>query len=109
MLNDTHRVIVSETWNYEGPNGPNLIRGKIARKLSNKCLIFQASTQLHFGNLVGEFLILSPRYVKEVFGDDQPSVSVNGRLLLSELDLELEEIAEEHNAKFVITGVLEKL
>jgi len=34
---------------------------------------------------------------------------VNGRLLLSELDLELEEIAEEHNAKFVITGVLEKL
>ena len=53
-----YRISVGEPWNYDGPNGPNLIHGRIIRELAPDCLIFKSDQELHFGGAKGKNILL---------------------------------------------------
>jgi hypothetical protein len=103
-----HRISVGEPWDFDGPDGPNIINGLILKVVSATCIVFKCDSPLQFGTYTGEILVLSSRYEDYDFAKLDRLVPVNGALLLIEYNDALSEAELEQNSKFVIIGSIEK-
>ena len=103
-----YQISVGEPWNYDGPDGPNIIKGAILKVVSSNCIVFKSNSFLQFDKHGGDILVLSTRYQGDDFAALDRLVNVNGALLLIEYHDALSEVELKQNAKFVIIGSLEK-
>jgi hypothetical protein len=102
-------ISVAEPWDFESPDGQNVIKGTILSKKSNQCLIFKSNHYLQFNDIKGNILILTPRYYGCDFSNFQnDTIAFNGSILLREYDEQLSENSLQENAKFVIIGAIKK-
>lgn len=104
-----YKIIVSEPWNYDGPDGQNLIVGEILKPLSSNCIVFLSNNLIEFGNQKGRILVLRSRYKEGLLErSGKYRGTVNGGLLLPEnFEGKDEKYLEEH-CEFVLTGTLEE-
>lgn len=109
MKNEKYIISVAEPWDFESPDGQNIISGKIISVKSNQCLIFRSNYNLKFGDVTGDILILFPRHYGFDFSDlEDKRLAFNGGLLLKEYNENLSEKKLEENSKFVIIGSFKK-
>jgi hypothetical protein len=66
MSNKTIIVSVDEPWNFEGPDGKNVIKGKIVKIINNKILIFKANKEQTFDEGKGIFFVFFARHKGEI-------------------------------------------
>lgn len=105
-------ISVGEPWDFESPDGKNVIKGTILKELSPTCIVFKTNHILNFEGFEGDILVLSPRHYESDFKDlnkGKESVTINGGLLLQEYKDNLSEQDLRSNLKFVIIGSLQKL
>ncbi len=109
MKAEMYKITVSEPWDYEGVNGPNVIHGFILKALSTDCLIFESDSNLEFNGDKGKWLLLKSRFENMPLrtNDDYYGV-VNGGLIFTD-DLTVSPNVLESKSKFVLIGRLEKL
>lgn len=109
MKQEGYYILVSEPWDYESPDGPNLITGTILDKKSNKCLIFKSNCYLQFDEVNGDVLVLTPRHSGYDFSTlSDEIIAFNGSVLLKNYDVKMNENELMKNSKFVIIGSLRK-
>jgi hypothetical protein len=109
MKKEKYFISVGEPWDFESPDGKNIIKGSIINSLSSNCLVFKADHDLKFGELSGTILILTPRHQDNNFSDLRDKlIVVNGSLLLKEYNQELSEQELKDNSKFEIVGSIRK-
>ena len=80
-------ISVNEPWDFESPDGQNIIKGSILKISSTTCLIFKANYSLNFNGCQGDTLILFPRNKENNFlhlTDNKEYVVINGFLLLKD-------------------------
>lgn len=111
MKTEKYKITVSEPWDYDGPNGPNMIHGVILKEVSANCVVFEADSELEFHRDKGRFLFLKSRYENEALkrskNDDYNGVVGGGLILANELDAPPEVL--ETKSKYFLIGTLEKL
>ena len=56
---------MEKPWNFRGPDGSNLILGKVIKEISNTCIVFEADREIEFKENKGRKLLLSTRYEGE--------------------------------------------
>jgi hypothetical protein len=112
-MSENYKIIVSEPWDYKGPDGDNTINGIVLNVISRKIVVFRADSQLKFDSVSGDTLILSSRYVEDQDLNDLDGLTVNGGLLLDSYynaayaGFRGEDI--QKHCKFVIIGSLRKI
>lgn len=103
-------ISVGEPWDFESPDGQNIIKGNILSIKSNQCVVFKAYHYLKFGNIDGDILVLTPRHQGNNFSDlTNELIVVNGSILLKKYDDALSEKELNENAKFVMIGSIRKV
>lgn len=80
VIMDKYKISIGEPWDFEGPDGPNLIKGSIIKTLSQTTAIFKSDHILSFKGYTGVFFVLTTRYMEDSL---IPPVTVNGGLLLN--------------------------
>jgi len=95
MKKEKYSILVSEPWDFESPDGQNIVRGNILSVKSNQCLVFKANHYLKFDSIESNILILSPRH----YGIDFSNLNDNESLSEKEL---------QENTRFVIIGSIRK-
>lgn len=109
MKQEKYFISVGEPWDFESPDGQNIVRGNILSIKSNQCLVFKANHYLKFDSNESDILILSPRHQGNDFSDlPNKLVVVNGSLLFKDYDEALGEKELQENARFVIIGSIRK-
>jgi len=76
----THKIIVSEPWDYKNSDGTNNILGKIAKTFNNEAVLFEAEKEIEFEGHYGKYLLLLSRYKNQDLINDKHS-TVGGGLL----------------------------
>lgn len=107
MQENSYYISVGEPWDFVGPDGKNIIKGKILRKISAECLVFKSNHLLKHENSWSDILILSPRHYDNDFdGLDSGAdfVTINGGILLIEYNDNLTKDELKHAAKFFVIG-----
>lgn len=100
-------ITIAEPWNFESPDGKNIIKGKILSIINNHLLIFKANYLLNFDGVSGDILILSPRSKEGNFDNiETKEVDVNGGLFLDNFNDEMDAVILKDNCKFVLIGTL---
>jgi len=97
---------IGEPWNFEGPDGQNIIKGSIVKVISPRCLIFKANHIIKFDKGSGSFLALFTRHTGTSFNDlrvDPIGISFNGVLVEGDYHDGIDE-KELEKGKFVIIG-----
>ncbi|WP_026714016.1 hypothetical protein [Flavobacterium daejeonense] len=106
---ETYIITIAEPWDFESPDGKNIIRGTILSIIDSVFLIFKTNYILNFGGISGDILILSPRFKDDNFNNvTSKKISVNGGLFLNDYNTGLEERKLKDNSKFVLIGTLNK-
>ena len=99
---------IGDPWDFESPDGKNIINGEVIKFIDSNCIIFKANYTLQIDDTVGDVIILTPRYADENFdglGKESYRVTVNGGLLSEfDEDMGIEEL--KLKSKFFITGGL---
>jgi len=111
MSKNNYYISVGEPWDFNSPDGENIIRGIILKIISATCLVFRTNYHLDFEGVKGDKLILSPRHVENNFYElDKGSslITVNGGLLFKDYDDNLSEEELRNNSKFAIIGSIQK-
>ncbi len=109
MKAEMYKITVSEPWDYNGANEPNVIHGFILKALSTDCLIFQSDINLEFNGDKGKWLLLKSRFENTPLRTNNNYYGVvNGGLILTN-DLTVSPDILESKSKFVLIGTLEKL
>ena len=81
MSNKGYYVSVGKPWNFESPDGKNIIKGNIIKKINNNLWIFKSNHLVDLENIHGNIFLLQPRYAGHDFSDWQNgSVTVNGSI-----------------------------
>ncbi len=109
MLQGKYYISVGEPWDFEGPDGPNIIRGRIEKIISDDCIIFKSDHEIAFGDVKGDIFALFPQHQGHDFFDlAHHSVTVGGGLLLvSSYDhLSAKDLQRPGISKYVIIGSL---
>lgn len=102
-------ISVAEPWNFESPDGQNIVRGNILTVKSNQCVVFKADHYLEFDSINSDILILTPRHRETDFSDlSKQLITVNGSLLLKNYEDSLSEKELKENARFIIIGSIRK-
>jgi RNase P/RNase MRP subunit p29 len=110
MEKKIYTLSVAEPWDFESPDGQNLIKGKIIKILTNQCVIFQTSHTLNFDNYTNNILVLTLRNNDVNFSElSNKRVLVNGNLLLEEYSDKLKENELKEKSKFIIIGSISLL
>lgn len=104
-----YKITVSEPWDYDGPNGPNVIHGFILKALSTDCLIFESDSDLEFNGDKGKRLFLKSRYENKPLKTNDDYYGVVGGGLIFTDDLTVPPDILESKSKYVLIGTLEKL
>jgi hypothetical protein len=107
MQQKKYFISVGEPWDFDSPDGQNIINGIIVRILSATCLIFKANYILNFKGVTGSFFVLYPRHAESDFDDlknGNDYVTVNGNILPEEYNENMGEDYLKANSKFVIIG-----
>lgn len=100
------KLIVSEPWDFSGPDGGNEVRGCVIKRLNPKTLLFRADNEVCVKGFAGKFWLLSARYADQSFEREPYGGTVNGSLLKfppSDGD-DLSELKQ--NAVFAVIGSL---
>lgn len=102
-----YTIKIAEPWDFESPDGKNIIRGIILSIVNSYLLVFKANYLLNFEGLSGNILILSPRLKDENFENiETREIEVNGGLFFDDYDKNFEESKLKENCKFVLLGTL---
>ncbi len=103
-MKNSYYLSIGEPWNFEGPDGQNIIRGSIVKIIGPRCLIYKANHITKFDKGSGSFLALFPRYVGTSFDDLKKGmdITINGILIEGYHDTMDEKELEKE--KFVIIG-----
>ncbi len=111
MQQKKYYISVGEPWNFDSPDGQNIINGVIVKILSAWCLLFKADYILDFNGVSGRVLVLYPRHADSNFDDlqkDKEYLAVNGNLLTEEYNEYMSEDYLKEKSKFVIIGGIRK-
>lgn len=76
----THKIIVSEPWDYKNSDGTNNILGRIAKIFNSEAVLFEAHEEIEFDAHCGKYLLLLSRYKNQDLINDKHS-TVGGGLL----------------------------
>lgn len=107
MNKEQYFISVGEPWDFESPDGQNIVGGHILCIKSNRCIVFRTNHCLKFDRFEGDILILSPRDRGIDFSDlPNKCVIVNGGLLIKHDDEDLDEKQLIANAQFVMIGTI---
>jgi hypothetical protein len=107
-----YEISVGEPWDFEGPDGPNIIKGKIIDIVSRHCAIFKADKLIEFEGYKNMIIVLFARYDNEdlTMLEKGERKVINGGLLLTNYDTNAhnEEELMQHS-KFFIIGSIKKV
>ncbi|MBO9562797.1 MAG: hypothetical protein J7621_08490 [Niastella sp.] len=106
MNDKAYTITVAEPWDFESPDGKNVIQGTILSILTNQFLVFKANYILNFDGVTGDTLLLTPRFKEGSFNSTK-GVSVNGGMLLIGYEDSLSESELKSNSKFVLIGTID--
>ena len=104
-------ISVGEPWDFNSPDGQNIINGVIIKILSASCLIFKANYVLDFNGHLGDLFILYPRHSENDFADlknETNYVTINGNLLIGGFDENMSEKELKEKSDFVLIGSIRK-
>lgn len=105
-------ISVGEPWDFSGPDGQNIIKGTILKKINSNLLIFKSTfLQILPNNLEGNIFLLTPRYQNDEFSNSLKKLSyitVNVALLRVEYSDKLTEQELKENSSFVIIGSIKQ-
>jgi len=107
MQSKKYFLSVGEPWDFDSPDGQNIINGIIIKIVSANCIIFKANYILHFNGVSGNFFVLCPRHSENDFDDlknGKDYVTINGNVLPEEYNENMSEDYLKENSKFVIIG-----
>lgn len=107
MQQKKYFISVGEPWNFDSPDGQNIINGSIIKIVSATCLVFKADYNLVFGGISGSFFVLYPRHAESNFNDlinGTDYITVNGYILLDNYTENMGEETLKEKSKFVILG-----
>lgn len=107
MQQKKYFISVGEPWNFDSPDGQNIINGVVIKILSATCLIFKANYILNFKGISSNFFVLYPRHLVNNFDDltnGTDYITINGNILPEEYDEKMDEIYLKERSKFVIIG-----
>ncbi len=108
MKKEKYKITVSEPWNYDGPDGPNIIYGTILRQVDRYSLIFKSDNELKFDGNKGKYLILECRSTDDLLQENlNYYATINGALILNSPNTPFDSL--KNNSKFVLIGRIEKL
>lgn len=100
-------ISVGEPWDFESPDGQNIINGIIIKILSVTCLVFKANYVLAINGISSNLFVLYPRHAESDFDDLKNGVdyvTINGSILPREYNENMDEDFLKENSKFVIIG-----
>ncbi len=104
----TYTITIAEPWDFESPDGKNIIKGIILSIVNSYLLVFKANYLLNFHGISGDILILSPRFNNGNFENiATKEIDVNGGLFLDNYSKSYEESTLKENSKFVLIGTLD--
>lgn len=101
------KLTVSEPWDFVGPGGGNELNGKVIRRLDEKMLLFKTDNEVSVDGLVGQYWVLSARYVNQHFDLEPFSGTVNGSILTYRPSEEDNALDLKKRAVFVVIGNLD--
>lgn len=102
-----YKIIVSEPWNFESPDGKNIIIGTILSIINSHLLVFKANHLLNFDRMNGDILILSPRFKDTNFDSIViQEIEVNAGLFVNDYNGEMEASKLKDISNFVLIGTL---
>lgn len=106
-------ITIGEPWNFEGPDGNNLIKGRILRNINDKYIIFMSDYEQKFNQIAGRIFILSTRYSNDSFSvffkdSQKESISINGSLLTEKNICSLDEDEIAKKSMFIFIGSIRK-
>lgn len=103
----TYTITIAEPWDFESPDGKNIIRGIILSIFNSNLLVFKANYLVNFEGVSGDVLILSPRLKNKNFENiATEEIDVNGGLFFDYYKEKFEESNLKENCKFVLIGTL---
>jgi len=104
-------ISVSEPWDFDGPNGKNIIKGKIMKIINNDCVIFKSDSDIKIDEVEGNIFVLLSRYFNNHFSsiNNEQFWSIGGGILLLDSYEGMDKNQLEQNSKYVIIGSLRKL
>ena len=109
MEEEKYFLSVGDPWDFESPDGQNIIRGNILNIKSDKCIVFKSNHYLQFDDVKGNILILFPRYQGDNFLNfENEIIAFNGNVMLIDYNEQLCEKELLKNTKFVIIGTIRK-
>jgi hypothetical protein len=109
MIYRNYNLLIAEPWDFESPDGKNIIKGGIMDLVSKKCIIYKMNCSLTFGETRNDILVLFPRHQNIDFSDlDDKRLAVNCAILSNEIALTSDENTLAHNSKFVLIASFEK-
>ena len=101
-----YKVTVAEPWDFEGPDGPNTIKGSIIKILDVNCVVFRTPYRLQFKGKEGDVFILSARNWSFEHLKKEGEIIVNIGLFLG-TNIDNKTSAElKANSMFVMIGSL---
>ena len=97
-----YKIVISEPWDFVGPDGENLIKGTILKRLDENNRIFKSNHPITFREGEGDMFFIAPR-VLNAKTSDLKSI-VNGGLFLGKDISGLSAKEIENQSKFVFIG-----
>lgn len=105
-----YNLRVSEPWNFESPNGANLLYGEVICVLNKNCIIFKSDTNLNIGGIDNNLILLKSRISDSLsLKDGKYHGYVNGAILLTDDFKGIGEPTLIENSKFVIVGSISEV
>ncbi|EKR64987.1 hypothetical protein LEP1GSC036_2294 [Leptospira weilii str. 2006001853] len=109
MKEKEYYILVAEPWDFVGPDGKNIIKGKILKIIDDDCILFKTNHKLRIKDVEGDVLVLSSRYKKDdhfVKDIKELDWTINVGLLLTKEYKDLNESGLKSYSKFIIIGSL---
>lgn len=104
-----YKLIVSEPWDFTGPDGTNIINGEVIKELTDRCIIFESDQVLKFNQIQSKHLLLTSRYENQTLRNNNDYFgTVNGGVLFHDNFNAPIEVLEK-KSKFVFIGRIEKI
>ena len=108
MTNSNYYISVSEPWDFVGPDGNNIIKGKIFKILNQDCIIFKSNSLIEIDKVKGDMFVLLSRHQNIHLNNivDKGFWTISAGLLLTNSYIEMDKNQLEQNSEYVIVGTL---